>query len=105
MGDGHFPPPRRCSLQLQGQKTLDSRWCIWEDRRAAAILPFIFVSSLAQNCQLFTLRKLRKKTVEFWGESQKDKENTDAVDWPANSLRQAFLKGGYGTQVWVTHFA
>lgn len=58
-----------------------------------------------QNCQLFTLRKLRKKTVEFWGESQKDKENTDAVDWPANSLRQAFLKGGYGTQVWVTHFA
>ena len=46
-----------------------------------------------------------QKAVGFGGESQKDKENTDAVDWPANSLRQAFLKGGYGTQVWVTHFA
>ena len=46
-----------------------------------------------------------QKTVEFWGECQKDKENTDAVDWSPNSLRQAFLKGGYGTQVWVTHFA
>ena len=43
--------------------------------------------------------------MEFWGESQKDKENTDAVDWSPNSLRQAFLKGGDGTQVWVTHFA
>ena len=64
-----------------------------------------FVSSLVQNCQLFTLRKLCKKTVEFCGESEKDKENTDAVNWSPNSLRQAFLKGGYGTQVWVTHFA
>ena len=45
------------------------------------------------------------KAMEFWGESQKDKENTDAVDWSPNSLRQAFLKGGDWTQVWVTHFA
>ena len=36
--------------------------------------------------------------MEFWGESQKDKENTDAVNWSPNSLRQAFLKGGDGTQ-------
>ena len=62
---------------------------------------------------LFTRSKLStlyssqatQKAMEFWGESQKDKENTDAVNWSPNSLRQAFLKGGDGTQVWVTHFA
>ena len=62
---------------------------------------------------LFTRSKLStlyssqatQKAMEFWGESQKEKENTDSVNWSPNSLRQAFLKGGDGTQVWVTHFA